>query len=55
MEIIYFLVPISIVLVLIALFIFFWAVKNKQFEDFENASYQIIYDDKETRIKSNEH
>ncbi|GAB5380671.1 MAG: hypothetical protein Alis3KO_20030 [Aliiglaciecola sp.] len=45
MSIIYVLIPIAIVLVLIAIGVFFWAVKSDQFEDLERQGYNILFDD----------
>jgi glutaredoxin 3 len=39
------LIPLALLLALIALFAFFWSVKNKQFDDFEGASHRILFDD----------
>lgn len=45
MEIIFFLIPISIVLLLAAGWAFFWAVGNGQFDDLDSPAYQILLDD----------
>lgn len=45
MNIIYVLIPLSIVLLGIALWAFFWAVKNTQFDDLETHAYRILDDD----------
>ncbi|WJG07603.1 cbb3-type cytochrome oxidase assembly protein CcoS [Aliiglaciecola sp. LCG003] len=45
MSIIYVLIPIAILLVLIAIAVFFWAVKSNQFEDLERQGYNILFDD----------
>ncbi|MFA3790237.1 cbb3-type cytochrome oxidase assembly protein CcoS [Aliiglaciecola sp. SL4] len=45
MSIIYVLIPIAILLVLLAIGIFFWAVKSNQFEDLERQGYNILFDD----------
>lgn len=45
MEILYILVPVSIILVVIAVFIFNWAVKNGQYDDLEGPAHSILYDD----------
>lgn len=47
MDIVYVLVPLSIVLIVIALLIFNWAVKNGQFDDLESPSHKILFDDDE--------
>ena len=45
MSIIYFLIPISLLLVAFAIWSFFWAIKNKQFDDLESPARQILLDD----------
>lgn len=47
MDIIYALVPLSILLITIAILIFNWAVKNGQFDDLDSPSHKILYDDDE--------
>jgi cbb3-type cytochrome oxidase maturation protein len=44
-SIIYILIPIAILLVLLAIGIFFWAVKSNQFEDLERHGHSILFDD----------
>lgn len=45
MSIIYVLIPIAVLLVCLALVIFFWAVKSGQFEDLERKGFDILFDD----------
>lgn len=45
MEILYLLIPVSILFLLVAVAAFVWAVKNGQFEDMEGPAYRIIMDD----------
>ena len=45
MNIIYVLIPLAILLVIIAIAVFFWAVKTNQFEDLERQGYSILFDD----------
>ena len=47
MDIIYILVPLSLLLIGIAVLIFFWAVKSGQFEDMESPAHRILFDDDE--------
>ena len=49
MSVIYFLVPIGLVMLGLAIWAFIWAVNNHQFEDMDNKAQQILYDDKEER------
>lgn len=45
MSIIYFLIPIAIILIIIAISIFFWAVRSDQFKDLERHGHSILFDD----------
>lgn len=45
MSIIYVLIPLAILLVAVAIGIFFWAVKSNQFQDLERQGYSILFDD----------
>ena len=44
MEIMYLLVPLSVVLVFVIGFIFWWFLKSGQFEDLEGPGYRILMD-----------
>ena len=45
MEIIYFLLPLSLVMAVIALIGFFWGVKKNQFDDLDSASIRMLFED----------
>tara|TARA_X000001388_G_scaffold18154_1_gene11446 strand:- start:11540 stop:11755 length:216 start_codon:yes stop_codon:yes gene_type:complete len=45
MSIIYVLIPIAIIIVAVAVVIFFWAVRSNQFEDLDRQGYSILFDD----------
>lgn len=45
MNSLYLLAPIALVLVVIAIKAFFWAVDNEQFEDLDAAGRSILFDD----------
>ena len=45
MEVLYILIPIALLLVVVMLVIFFWAVKSGQFEDLEGPAWEILMDD----------
>ena len=45
MEIIYLLLPIALILVVIIVWVFMWAVKSDRFEDLEGPAHRIIMDD----------
>ena len=51
MSIIYVLIPIAMLFVLIAIGIFFWAVKSEQFDDLERQSVSILFDDESQASK----
>lgn len=51
MEIIYFLIPVSLVFLAGGIWLFFWAVKSNQFEDMEGPAHRILQDDREERRK----
>lgn len=44
MEILYLLIPLSLVLVGIIVWVFLWAVRSGQFDDMEGPAYQILMD-----------
>jgi cbb3-type cytochrome oxidase maturation protein len=58
MSIIYVLIPLAIILVGIAVIVFFWAVRSNQFEDLERQGYSILFDDdlkkKDDKLESKE-
>ncbi len=45
MSVIYALIPVAIILVIIAVAVFFWAVRSDQFEDIERQGLNILMDD----------
>ncbi|MFN2334386.1 MAG: cbb3-type cytochrome oxidase assembly protein CcoS, partial [Wenzhouxiangellaceae bacterium] len=45
MKIIYILIPLSLMLLGLAVWAFFWAVKNDQFEDLDTPAMDILDDD----------
>lgn len=45
MEIIYILIPLSLVVLFIAVCFFFWAVNNDQYDDFDSPAYHVLLDD----------
>lgn len=54
MDIIYVLVPLSLVLLAIAIAIFFWAVRNGQFDDMDSPAHKILFDDDDPVNQSSE-
>ncbi len=45
MDIVYVLVPLSILLISVAVLVFFWAVKGGQFDDLDSPAHRILFDD----------
>jgi len=45
MDIIYLLLPVALIIVIIIVGIFFWAVKSDQFDDLEGPAHRILMDD----------
>ncbi|NRD74064.1 cbb3-type cytochrome oxidase assembly protein CcoS [Shewanella sp. VB17] len=50
MSIIYVLIPIAMLFVIIAIGVFFWAVKSEQFDDLDRQSMSIFFDENEVNI-----
>ncbi len=45
MDILYLLIPISLILILVIVLIFLWAIKSGQFDDLEGPAHKILMDD----------
>ncbi|GEN28640.1 hypothetical protein HVA01_22860 [Halovibrio variabilis] len=45
MTILYLLIPLSLMLLGLAVWAFFWAVKNDQFDDLEGPAHRILFDE----------
>lgn len=45
MSIVYLLIPLGLVLFAAAVFAFFWAARNGQFDDLESPAWRILMDD----------
>ncbi len=45
MNIIFLLLPLALILVAVVIWIFFWAIKSRQFDDMEGPAYRILMDD----------
>ncbi len=50
MEILYVLIPLSIVLLSIAIWFLSWAIKSGQFDDLEGPAHRILFEDDEGMI-----
>jgi cbb3-type cytochrome oxidase maturation protein len=57
MNIIYVLIPLSVLLMLLAIGAFFWAVRNDQFDDLDTPALDILDDDEpgQKNRKNTEH
>ncbi len=51
MNIIYVLIPLSVVLMLLAIGAFFWAIRNDQFDDLDTPALDILDDEDEPQDK----
>jgi len=47
MDVMYWLIPLSIIVLMGAVAVFFWAVKNDQFRDLDSPAVDILLDDDE--------
>jgi cbb3-type cytochrome oxidase maturation protein len=45
MDILYLLIPVSVVLVFVIGLLFWWSLRHGQFEDLEGPAYRILMDD----------
>jgi len=45
MEIVYLLVPLSLVLAFLIAGVFWWAIRRRQFDDLEGPAHRILMDD----------
>lgn len=50
MDILYLLIPLAVVIMIIAVAAFMWAVKSGQYEDLDGPAYRILMDDDDPRI-----
>lgn len=53
MDIIYLLLPIALIIVIIIIAVFFWAVKSDQFDDLEGPAHRILMDEDDNRKDDN--
>ncbi|MWJ28753.1 cbb3-type cytochrome oxidase assembly protein CcoS [Halomonas sediminis] len=54
MTILYLLIPLSLILLGLAVWAFFWAVKNEQFDDLEGPAHRILFDEDENDLSPEE-
>ncbi|MCW8878548.1 MAG: cbb3-type cytochrome oxidase assembly protein CcoS [Kangiellaceae bacterium] len=50
MDVIYWLIPLSIAILFVAIGIFFWAVKSGQFQDLDSPAVEILFDDVDDKL-----
>ncbi|HLA35330.1 MAG TPA: cbb3-type cytochrome oxidase assembly protein CcoS [Rhodocyclaceae bacterium] len=48
MDILYLLIPLSLVLVFLIAVVFWWSLKSGQFDDLEGPGYRVVMDDDST-------
>ncbi len=51
METVFLLIPLALVLVVIIVWVFLWAVRSDQFEDLEGPAHRILMDEDEPKIE----
>ena len=49
MEIVILLIPLALIFLGGAIAFLFWALRKDQFEDLDNASWRVVFDDREQR------
>ncbi|MDN3523465.1 cbb3-type cytochrome oxidase assembly protein CcoS [Halomonas ramblicola] len=54
MSILYLLIPLSLILLGLAVWAFFWAVEHDQFEDLEGPAHRILFDEDENDLPPEE-
>ena len=52
MESLMILIPLALVMVAVALWLFFWATDNGQFDDLEGPAHSILFEDEQPRQQS---
>ena len=50
MNVLFLLIPISLIIMGVAIWVFLWAVRSGQFEDLEGPAYRILMDDDDPLI-----
>ena len=54
MESLYFLIPLSMVVVALGIWLFFWAVNNGQYDDLDGEAERILFDQLDVNTKTEE-
>lgn len=47
MKLLFLLIPISLIVIAVAIYVFIWAIKNHQFDDLSSPAMIPLFDDKE--------
>lgn len=53
MNILYLLIPVGIIILGAAIWLFVWAVRSGQYDDLEGPAYRILMDDDDPKIPGN--
>ncbi len=53
MRVLYFIIPMAGILFIVCSLGFFWAVRNRQFDDLEGPAHRILFDDDDPKIPVN--
>ncbi|NOY66069.1 MAG: cbb3-type cytochrome oxidase assembly protein CcoS [Gammaproteobacteria bacterium] len=54
MNILYLLIPVGVLFLGAAIWLFIWSVRNGQYEDLEGPAYRILMDDDDPKIPGNQ-
>ena len=52
MDVIYFLIPLALLLLLAAIGAFLWAVRHNQFDNLDREAYRILFDEDQIETKA---
>jgi cbb3-type cytochrome oxidase maturation protein len=53
MNSLYILIPLALIFTALAVYLYFWSVGNKQYDDLDSAAYSILFDNDSLDRKSN--
>lgn len=54
MDLLYTLVPFSLFLLSVAIYVFFWAVRSGQFDDMDSPAHRILFDEDDSQKPGNQ-
>ncbi|MDH0745387.1 cbb3-type cytochrome oxidase assembly protein CcoS [Pseudomonas sp. GD03842] len=52
MPALYIMIPVAVVIVLVAIYVLFWAVDSGQYDDMEGPAHSILFDDQDPNHKA---